>query len=122
MPIASVDTHNPSLNRFHIITIQYYCFRVCQKSRQIATQNDLEKSRPRPCFKPVFEKPARPYDFFLLVATTFVTYSDSMDAVALPFSIPERPHLFHLQPFQVLTLELVPDHSARRSSHWAASC
>ena len=37
-----------------------------------------------------------------------------VDAVALPFSIPARPHLFHLQPFQVLTLELVPDHSARR--------
>ncbi len=37
-----------------------------------------------------------------------------VDAVALPFSIPARPHLFHLQPFQVLTLELVPDPSARR--------
>jgi hypothetical protein len=37
-----------------------------------------------------------------------------VDAVALPFSIHARPYLFHLQPFQVLTLELVPDHSAGR--------
>ena len=37
-----------------------------------------------------------------------------VDAVALPFSISARPHLLHLQPFQVLTLELVPDHSARK--------
>lgn len=37
-----------------------------------------------------------------------------IDAVALPFSISAQPHLFHLQPFQVLTLELIPDHSARR--------
>ena len=35
-------------------------------------------------------------------------------AVALPFSISARPHSFHLQPFQVLTLELVPDHSTQR--------
>jgi hypothetical protein len=40
-----------------------------------------------------------------------------VDAVALPFGIPVRPHLFHLQPFQVLTLELVPDHSARRQTY-----
>jgi hypothetical protein len=37
-----------------------------------------------------------------------------VDAAALPFSIPARPRLFHLQPFEVLTLELVPHHSARR--------
>ena len=36
------------------------------------------------------------------------------DGVALPFSIPARHHSFHLQPFQVLTLELVPDPSQRR--------
>jgi hypothetical protein len=49
-------------------------------------------------------------------ATTSFTATSpwKVDAVALPFSIPARPHLFHLQPFQVLTLELVPDHSARR--------
>ena len=37
-----------------------------------------------------------------------------VDAVALPFSIPAQLHSFHLQPFQVLTLELVPDHATRR--------
>ncbi|MGB8061390.1 MAG: enterotoxin [Candidatus Sulfotelmatobacter sp.] len=37
-----------------------------------------------------------------------------VDAVALPFRISAQPRSFHLQPFQVLTLELVPDHSTRR--------
>src|SRR5579862_1371648 len=35
------------------------------------------------------------------------------DAARPPISLSTQPHSFHLQPFQVLTLEMVPDHSAR---------